>query len=133
MNAERTAWVAPKGAFPSRVSVRADSAPERVVKQILKNLEAGHMQPGEQLPTQEKLAEIFGVGRSSIREATNALSIMGYLKIIQGKGTFISEKLPVDKSSSAAGTFSRIRFSSISRPAVCMTARGSSAVNCSIR
>ena len=76
--------------------IRADSAPERVVKQILQNLETGNMKPGEQLPTQEKLAEIFGVGRSSIREATNALAIMGYLKIIQGKGTFISEKLPAD-------------------------------------
>lgn len=76
--------------------IRADSAPERVVKQILRNLETGNMKPGEQLPTQEKLAEFFGVGRSSIREATNALAIMGYLKIIQGKGTFISEKLPAD-------------------------------------
>jgi GntR family transcriptional repressor for pyruvate dehydrogenase complex len=82
-------------------TIRADSAPEKVVKQILKNLETGDMRPGEQLPTQEKLAEIFGVGRSSIREATNALAIMGYLKIIQGKGTFISEKLP---SESPPGT-----------------------------
>ena len=78
--------------------IRNDSAPERVVKQIMKNLETGIMKPGEKLPTQEKLGERFGVGRSSIREATNALAIMGYLKIIQGKGTFISEKLPVDNS-----------------------------------
>ena len=59
--------------------IRADSAPERVVKQILKNLETGNMKPGEQLPTQEKLAEIFGVGRSSIREATNAMVFIGRL------------------------------------------------------
>lgn len=78
--------------------IRNDSAPEAVVKQILKNLETGTMKPGEKLPTQEKLAQRFGVGRSSIREATNALAIMGYLKIIQGKGTFISQKLPVDSS-----------------------------------
>lgn len=78
--------------------IRNDSAPEGVVKQILQNLETGIMEPGEKLPTQEKLAERFGVGRSSIREATNALAIMGYLKIIQGKGTFISEKLPVANS-----------------------------------
>jgi len=78
--------------------IRSASAPEAVVKQILKNLETGIMKPGEKLPTQEKLAQRFGVGRSSIREATNALAIMGYLKIIQGKGTFISQKLPVDNS-----------------------------------
>jgi GntR family transcriptional repressor for pyruvate dehydrogenase complex len=82
--------------------IRADSAPERVVKQILNNLETGHMQPGEKLPTQEKLAQIFGVGRSSIREATNALAIMGYLKIMQGRGTFISEKLPAAGSPRAS-------------------------------
>ena len=82
--------------------IRADSAPERVVKQILKNLETGNMQPGEKLPTQEKLAEIFGVGRSSIREATNALAIMGYLRIIQGKGTFISKKIPAASSPAAS-------------------------------
>ena len=78
--------------------IRNDSAPEGVVKQILNNLESGIMKPGEKLPTQEKLAQRFGVGRSSIREATNALAIMGYLKIIQGKGTFISESIPSAKS-----------------------------------
>lgn len=76
--------------------IRSDSAPEMVVKQILKNIETDNMKPGDKLPTQEKLAEKFGVGRSSIREATNALAIMGYLRIIQGKGTFISEKIPQD-------------------------------------
>ena len=78
--------------------IRNDSAPEGVVKQILNNLESGIMKPGEKLPTQEKLAQRFGVGRSSIREATNALAIMGYLKIIQGKGTFISETIPAANS-----------------------------------
>ena len=78
--------------------IRNESAPEGVVKQILNNLESGIMKPGEKLPTQEKLAQKFGVGRSSIREATNALAIMGYLRIIQGKGTFISEKIPAASS-----------------------------------
>ena len=78
--------------------IRNESAPEGVVRQILNNLETGIMKPGDKLPTQEKLAQRFGVGRSSIREATNALAIMGYLKIIQGKGTFISENIPAAES-----------------------------------
>lgn len=77
--------------------IRNDSAPERVVKQLLENIKNGNMSPGERLLPQDKLAEKFGVGRSSVREATNALAIMGYLKIIQGKGTFIREKLPPDR------------------------------------
>ncbi len=73
-----------------------DSAPEKVVKRLLDNIEAGEMKPGDKLPTQEQLGEIFGVGRSSVREATNALAIMGYLEIVQGKGTFIKKQLPTD-------------------------------------
>ena len=84
--------------------IRNESAPEGVVKQILNNLESGVMKPGDKLPTQEKLAQRFGVGRSSIREATNALAIMGYLKIIQGKGTFISEKIPSAESTGTPGS-----------------------------
>jgi GntR family transcriptional regulator, transcriptional repressor for pyruvate dehydrogenase complex len=72
-------------------SIKGQSAPERVINQILENLETGQLQPGDRLPTQDKLSEMFGVGRSSIREATNALAIMGVLEITQGKGTYIKE------------------------------------------
>jgi len=75
--------------------IEATSAPDGVVKQILANIESGELQPGDRLPTQEQLGEMFGVGRSSIREATNALAIMGYLEIIQGRGTFIKSMTPV--------------------------------------
>ena len=81
--------------------IKADSASERVVKQLLANMEAGALKTRDRLPTQEKLAEMLGVGRSSIREATNALAIMGYLEITQGRGTFIKSTNPsntLDKS-----------------------------------
>jgi GntR family transcriptional repressor for pyruvate dehydrogenase complex len=74
--------------------IKSYSAPERVVKQFLKNLETGEMKPGQKLPTQDQLADLFGVSRSSVREAMNALSMMGYLEITQGKGSFIKEGLP---------------------------------------
>lgn len=75
-------------------NMEGSSAPERVVKQIMASLESGEMKPGDKLPSQDKLGDIYQVGRSSVREATNALAIMGYLEIIQGRGTFISEQLP---------------------------------------
>ena len=37
---------------------------------------------------------MLGVGRSSVREAINALVVMGYLEPLQGKGTFIKDVLP---------------------------------------
>jgi GntR family transcriptional repressor for pyruvate dehydrogenase complex len=47
------------------------------------------MPPGGRLPSQKELSVSFGVSRASVRVATKALNAMGYLDIIQGKGTFV--------------------------------------------
>jgi GntR family transcriptional repressor for pyruvate dehydrogenase complex len=75
-------------------AIRKSTAPEMVVEQILEKLETGELLPGGQLPSQRELAQLFGVGRSSVREATNALVVMGYIEVIQGRGTFIRQQLP---------------------------------------
>ncbi len=75
-------------------TIRKSTAPEMVVEQILKKLQIGELQPGSQLPSQRELAQHLGVGRSSVREAINALAVMGYLEVLQGKGTFIRQELP---------------------------------------
>ena len=60
-----------------------------VVEQILDSLKTGEFSPGEKLPSQMNLADMFEVGRSSVREAIKALDAMGYLEVIQGRGTFL--------------------------------------------
>jgi DNA-binding FadR family transcriptional regulator len=47
---------------------------------------------GEKLPTEPELMKIYGVGRSSIREAIKILSIKGVLNVHQGVGTFVVSK-----------------------------------------
>ena len=44
---------------------------------------------GSKLPSEHKLAEIFGVGRSTIREAVKSLVIKGMLEVKRGSGTFV--------------------------------------------
>ncbi len=75
-------------------TIKKDSAPDLVVRQILKQIDSNALPPGSQLPSQRELAALLGVGRSSIREAVNALVVLGYLLPIQGKGTYIREDLP---------------------------------------
>lgn len=70
------------------------SAPEMVADQVLKKIDAGELSPGKKLPPQRDMAKALGVGRSSVREAINALVVMGYLEAFQGKGTFIRKELP---------------------------------------
>lgn len=74
--------------------IRKNTAPEMVVEQILKKIASGEIVSGSRLPSQRDLALSFGVGRSSIREALNALAVMGYLDVQQGRGTFIAKELP---------------------------------------
>jgi len=73
---------------------KSSTAPEIVVEQILKKLQSGEIATGARLPSQRALAQSFGVGRSSMREALNALAVMGYLDVQQGRGTFIAQQLP---------------------------------------
>jgi len=75
-------------------TIKKDSAPDLVVRQILDQIDNNTLSPGSQLPSQRELAALLGVGRSSIREAVNALVVLGYLVPIQGKGTYIREDLP---------------------------------------
>jgi GntR family transcriptional regulator, transcriptional repressor for pyruvate dehydrogenase complex len=75
-------------------AIRKSSAPEMVAEQILGQIQSGDLAPGDRLPPQRELAELLGVGRSSVREAINALAVMGYLDVAQGRGTYITVDLP---------------------------------------
>jgi GntR family transcriptional repressor for pyruvate dehydrogenase complex len=75
-------------------TIRRSSAPEMVAEQIINKIACGELAPGSRLPAQRDLARMLGVGRSSVREAINALVVMGYLEPLQGKGTFIKDVLP---------------------------------------
>ena len=83
-------------------TVKRSSTREQVMEQILKSIESGQLKPGDKLPTEQQLIEMFGVGRSTIREATSTLSTLGYIQSIQGKGCFVCEDLDPVKATGFA-------------------------------
>lgn len=83
-------------------SIQRSSAPDKVVEQLLSRIKSGELAPGMQLPPQRELARQFGVGRSSVREALNALAVMGFLEVFQGKGTFVAREIPGSDPTAAA-------------------------------
>jgi len=64
--------------------------PRYVVDQILSSIQDGSLKAGERLPSEAKLAELTGVGRTSVREALAALRLMGVVETRVGSGTFVS-------------------------------------------
>lgn len=69
-----------------KISV-TDHAMETLREKIL----AGEYRPGDKLPPEVALAEILGVGRSTVREAVRTLQAMGYVELKPGRGAFVAE------------------------------------------
>ena len=59
----------------------------RIKELILKK----KLRPGNKLPNEMQLAELFGVSRPTIREAVKSLVSQNIIMILRGKGTFVSE------------------------------------------
>ncbi len=65
---------------------------EEVADQIKQAIFDGLLQPGDSLPSERELCQMFGVGRPTIREALRILSIMGLIDIGTGvKGSTIRD------------------------------------------
>ncbi len=69
-----------------------------ITNRLISYLLSGHLKPGDKLPAERQLSEAIGVGRSSLREALKALTILGLLEVRLGDGTYLkkadSELLP---------------------------------------
>lgn len=72
-------------------AVKVQSFSEQVMDKIMELVAERRLQPGDKLPTEKELTELFGVGRSTIREAIVQLQNLGVLTVRQGKGTFLNK------------------------------------------
>jgi len=61
----------------------------QIAEQIRTSILAGEFNPGEKLPPERELAEMFGVSRPSVREALNILTSSGLVETYQGGGTLV--------------------------------------------
>lgn len=66
---------------------------DKVIIGIQKDIASGKLKKGEKIPAEPELMALYGVGRSSIREAIKTLAISGILKVQQGSGTFVASKI----------------------------------------
>ncbi|MFD2264977.1 GntR family transcriptional regulator [Lacibacterium aquatile] len=61
---------------------------------IIKRLIAGEWKPGELLPSEFRLAEIFNVSQGTVRKALDEMAAQNLVVRRQGRGTYVAEHSP---------------------------------------
>ncbi len=69
--------------------VRVEKVSDKIVNQLIELITEGRLLPGEKLPSERRLTELFSVGRSSLREALNTLETLGFIEIKKRKGNYV--------------------------------------------
>ena len=63
-------------------TIKSEMVAERIREYIIEN----GLKPGDKLPTEGELTELYGVSRVSVREATKALSFLGIIEAAPRRG-----------------------------------------------
>jgi DNA-binding FadR family transcriptional regulator len=64
---------------------------QEVANQLRRNISEGKLRPGDKLPPERELAQMFGVSRNTMREALRALELSGLIELKLGStgGAFV--------------------------------------------
>jgi GntR family transcriptional regulator len=63
----------------------------QVMQSLTQAIEAGLWAPGDQIPSEHELCELFGVSRTVVRQALKEMDYQGLLVREKGRGTFVEE------------------------------------------
>ena len=74
--------------------VRRKSVADSVIEQLMDQIASGAWVEGDRIPAEHELAEMLGVGRTSVREALKAMQVLG-LVTRGNEGTYVADVLPL--------------------------------------
>lgn len=67
------------------------SRSDEVREQLQAAVERGKFKPGDRLPSERELSDVFGVSRVSVRDAVRSLEALGMIEVRQGSGSFVAQ------------------------------------------
>jgi DNA-binding FadR family transcriptional regulator len=83
--------VNPAGSVTGR---RRGATPEEIARRLTAYVTTGDLRPGARIPSERRLAEELGVGRTVVREALKSLALVGLIESRHGDGTYVAESTP---------------------------------------
>ena len=74
----------------------ADEVPiyRQIMRQITHGIAAGHLKPGDRLPSHRELSEQLVIAPLTVKKAYDELELAGFLESQRGRGTFVSVRPP---------------------------------------
>ena len=77
--------------------IRQKTVVTQIMDQMKDFIATGKFKSGDKLPTEKELSEMFGVGRSSIREAMKIFQYLGVVESKVPKGTYVCESQNISR------------------------------------
>lgn len=71
-------------------TIEVEDPVDNIIKQIRTSIVSGKLKTGDRLPSERKLSETFGIGRTYVRDAIKKLEFYGILKTLPQSGTVVS-------------------------------------------
>ncbi|GAA3494526.1 hypothetical protein GCM10019016_016260 [Streptomyces prasinosporus] len=71
---------------------------------IAKKIESGDLAPDRPIPSENHLAEAYGVARLTARRAAQELRERGLIVTVRGKGSFVVDQPPAGAAKDESGT-----------------------------
>ncbi len=63
---------------------------QAVADSILGQIQSGQLAPNQRIPSESELGQLYGVGRNTVRHALADLAARGFVRTLQGVGTFVA-------------------------------------------
>ncbi|TDD20303.1 GntR family transcriptional regulator, partial [Actinomadura sp. KC06] len=82
------------GRFVPDSATQPRTRSEDITANLRHQIETGHFQPGDALPSEAQLARRFGVSRFTARTALIALETAGLVTCVHGKGRYVRQDVP---------------------------------------
>jgi GntR family transcriptional repressor for pyruvate dehydrogenase complex len=72
--------------------LRTPPLKEQVIRELVRLIDEGALEPGDRIPTERELSEQLAVSRGTVREAVQFLQALGVLEIRHGSGSYVAAR-----------------------------------------